>query len=133
MQMKAVDSEHVIKAKPRTWSNCKIYGNQVFISGMTAHDLAGGVIGDGTMYDQAMQTFGKIRHLIEAAGGRMNDIIKLLIFVTDITQREEVWRARAEFFTGDFPACSLVEVSALATPKIWVEIEAVAFIGAAAD
>ena len=62
----------------------------------------------------------------------MDDITKLTIFVTDIANREKVWKARAEFFEGDFPACSLVEVSALADPRILVEIEGVAHLGQSA-
>ncbi len=133
MKMKAVSSPHVKEPRAETWSNCMVCGDQVYISGMTAHDLQGNVVGDRSMYDQSIRTFEKIRHLIEAAGGKMNDIIKVNIFVTDITQREEVWRARAEFFTGEFPASALVEVSALATPELLVEIEAVAFLGAGVD
>ncbi len=74
--------------------------------------------------------FSKIRDLIEAAGGEMNDIVKVNFFVTDIKQREEVWRARREFFTGAFPASTLVEVAALARPDLLVEIEALAIRGA---
>ena len=133
MKMKAISSPHVREPKPGTWSNCKIYGNHVYISGMTAHDLAGNVVGDGSMYDQSKRTFEKIKHLVEAAGGTMNDVIKVNIYVTDITEREEAWRARAKFFTGNFPASTLVEVSALATPELKVEIEAQAFLGAAEE
>jgi enamine deaminase RidA (YjgF/YER057c/UK114 family) len=60
----------------------------------------------------------------------MADIVKVTIFVTDIGQREQVWRARQEFFTGNFPASTLVQVAALADPSLKVEIEAVAHIGA---
>lgn len=133
MKMKAVSSPHVREPRPQTWSNCKVYGNHVYISGMTAHDLEGNVAGDGSMYDQSRRTFEKIKQLIEAAGGTMNDVIKVNIYVTDIAEREEVWRARAEFFTGAFPASTLVEVSALATPALKVEIEAQAFLGAAEE
>ena len=133
MKMMAISSPHVREPKSETWSNCKIYGNHVYISGMTAHDLAGNVVGDGSMYDQSKRTFEKIKHLVEAAGGTMNDVIKVNIYVTDITEREEAWRARAEFFTGNFPAATLVEVSALATPELKVEIEAQAFLGAAEE
>ncbi len=133
MKMKAVSSPEVREPKPETWSNCKVYGNHVYISGMTAHDLAGNVVGDGSMYDQSRRTFDKIKHLIEAAGGTMNDVIKVNIYVTDITEREAAWRARAEFFTGAFPASTLVEVSALATPELKVEIEVQAFLGAAEE
>jgi enamine deaminase RidA (YjgF/YER057c/UK114 family) len=67
---------------------------------------------------------------MEAAGGTMDDIVKVLIFVTDIKRREEVWKARREFFTGDFPASTLVEARALAAPELLVEVEATAIIGA---
>ena len=133
MKMKAISSPHVREPKPETWSNCKIYGNHVYISGMTAHDLAGNVVGDGSMYDQSKRTFEKLKHLVEAAGGTMNDIIKVNIYVTDITVREDAWRARAEFFTGNYPASTLGEGSARATPELKVEIEAQAFLGAAEE
>ena len=71
----------------------------------------------------------KHKALIEAAGGKMADFIKLTIFVTRIQNNIQVWKARAEFFKGDFPACSLVEVSKLAAPNIFVEIEGIAHIG----
>jgi enamine deaminase RidA (YjgF/YER057c/UK114 family) len=60
----------------------------------------------------------------------MNDIARVRIFVTNIKNREQVWKARAEFFTGDFPTSTLVEVSALATPEQLVEIDAEGYIGA---
>lgn len=129
MTMARVTSPQVKEAAPGTWSNCRVHGNQVFVAGMTANDGAGGMLGDGSMYSQAKETFTKIRHLIGAAGGTMNDIIRLDIYVTDIKQREDVWRARREFFTGDFPTSTLVEVRALATPKLLVEINATGFLG----
>lgn len=131
MKMRTVNSERVKSPPPQTWSNAKVYGSQFFVSGMTAHDLRGNVQGDGSMYDQARVTFEKIRHLVEAAGAGMDDIIQLTIYVTDIGQREDVWRARSEFFSGDFPCCTLVEVSGLATPALKVEINATGFVGGA--
>lgn len=109
-----------------TWSNCLVSGGIAYIAGMTAR-------GSGEMadeYAQAKAIFTKIRHLVEAAGGMMADIMKVTIFVTDISQREKVWQARREFFTGNFPASTLVQVAALADPSLKVEIEAVAHIGA---
>ena len=64
------------------------------------------------------------------AGGNMADITTVTIFVTDIKEREKVWRARREFFSGNFPASTLVQVAALATPALKVEINATAHIGA---
>ena len=132
MKITRVSSPHLQEPAPGTWSNCRVYGNQVFIAGMTAGDGKGGVLGDGSMYSQAKETFTKIRHLIEAAGGTMNDIIRVDIYVTDIKRREEVWKARKEVFTGDFPTSTLVEVRALATPQLTVEVNAIGFLGAGA-
>ena len=126
---KRIGSPQVSEPPPQTWSNCLVVGNQVFVAGMTAR--AGSALqGGNSMYEQARGTFTKIKHLLEAAGGRMDDIVKVNIFVTDIKRREEVWQARREFFTGDFPVSTLVEVSALAAPELLVEIEAVAILGA---
>ena len=62
----------------------------------------------------------------------MADVTKLNIYVVNIKQNTEVWRARREFFKGDFPVSTLVEVKGLATPEILVEIEAVAHLGSGA-
>jgi len=132
MKMQRVSSPKLNEPAPGTWSNCRVYGNQVFIAGMTAGDSKGGVLGDGSMYGQARETFTKIKHLIEAAGGTMNDVIRVDIYVTDIKQREEVWKARKEFFTGDFPTSTLVEVRALAIPQLMVEVNAIGFLGGGA-
>jgi enamine deaminase RidA (YjgF/YER057c/UK114 family) len=126
--MQRVTSPHVSEPPAGTWSNCRVHGNQFFVAGMTAGDGKGGVLGDGSTYSQAREAFTKVKHMVEAAGGTMNDIIRLDIYVTDITQREAVWKARKEFFTGDFPASTLVEVRALATPQQHVEITATGFL-----
>ena len=132
MKMQRVTSPKLAEPAPGTWSNCRVYGNQVFIAGMTASDGKGGVLGDGSMYSQAKEVFTKIKTMIEAAGGTINDVIRLDIYVTDITQRDGVWKARKEFFTGDFPTSTLVQVAALATPQQHVEITATGFIGGSA-
>ena len=129
MKMKTIHAAGVKEPAPRTWSNAKVCGNQFFVSGMTAHDGQGHVEGGSGMYDQAMQTFGKIKGMVEAAGGTMADVMKIMVYVTNIKNNVKVWAARREFFTGDFPASTLVEVSALAAPEILVEIEAIAHIG----
>jgi 2-iminobutanoate/2-iminopropanoate deaminase len=131
MKMKTIHAATVKEPAPRTWSNAKVCGSQFFIAGMTAHDGQGKVEGGSGMYEQSMQTFRKIQGMVEAAGAKMDDIIQLNIYVTDIKQRKEVWRAREQFFSGDYPCSTLVEVSALATPALLVEINAVGFIGAA--
>ena len=81
-----ISSPHVQEPPPQTWSNGLVVGNQVFIAGMTSR-TGTEVVGGASMYGQARAVFTKIRHLMEAAGGRMDDIVKVVIYVTDITRR----------------------------------------------
>jgi len=115
---------------PELWSNCLVSGDLFFVSGLTARGRDGTTIEGPGEYEQAKIIFTKMKALVEAAGAEMDDVLKLTIFITDIGRNTEVWRARREFFSGDFPAASLVEVSALASPEIRVEIEAMGRIGA---
>lgn len=112
-----------------TWSNCLKIDRHVYIAGMTSRsEEFEKVLGD-TAYDQAKLIFGKIEALIEAAGGTMADIVKVNIFLTDIDDRGDVWKARREFFEGDFPVSTLIEISKLVEPDMKVEIEAVGIVG----
>jgi 2-iminobutanoate/2-iminopropanoate deaminase len=122
-------SPEVPEPVPGTWSNCLVVDGVAYVAGMTARGKDGKVV-RGDEYEQAKIIFAKIRGLVEAAGGAMADVVKLTIFVTDISQRERIWRARGEVFTGDFPASTLVQVAALAEPAVKVEIDAIAHIGA---
>lgn len=124
--MAAVRVTHpdVAEPPPETWSNCLVSGNHIFVAGMTAR-TGTDILADDE-YGQARAIFEKIARLLEAAGASIADVVKVVIYVTDISRREEVWRARREFFQGDFPVSTLVEVSALAMPELKVEIEAIA-------
>ncbi|MQG21798.1 MAG: RidA family protein, partial [SAR202 cluster bacterium] len=101
---------------PELWSNCIVCDGIAYISGLTSRNADGVTIDGADEYEQAKIIFEKHKALIEAAGGKMADFTKLTIFVTRIQNNKQVWKARAEFFEGDFPACSLVEVSNLAGP-----------------
>jgi 2-iminobutanoate/2-iminopropanoate deaminase len=124
-----VTSPEVPEPPAGTWSNCLVVNGVAYLAGMTARTADQNTT-PGDEYAQAKAIFTKIRHLVAAAGGGMGDIVKVTIFVTDITQREKVWQARREFFTGNFPASTLVQVAALAHPSLKVEIEAVAHLAA---
>jgi enamine deaminase RidA (YjgF/YER057c/UK114 family) len=119
-------SPEVAEPAPGMWSNCLKVGDTVYVSGLTARDKSQQPAG-GSEYDQARLIFARMAALVEAAGGSLADVVKLNIYLTNIGNREGVWRARRESFSGVFPACTLVEVSALA-PGIDVEIEAVALL-----
>lgn len=120
----------VAEAGPGLWTNGIRAGEFLFISGQVARPLEGGNTLVGTTeYEQAKQIFLRIQRICEAAGGSMADIVKVTIYLVDISKNTEVWKARREFFSGDFPASTLVEVSSLAGKETLVEIEAVAYLG----
>ncbi|HJU30574.1 MAG TPA: Rid family hydrolase [Hyphomicrobiaceae bacterium] len=125
-----VTSPAAPEPQPGTWSNCLVVNGVAYVAGLVARGGDGKTHGDE--YEQAKAIFAKMRGLIEAAGGAMSDVVKVIIYVTDIKNREQVWKARREVFSGDFPVSTLVQVAALASPEIKVEIEAIAHIGAGA-
>ena len=122
-------SPKVKEPAPKLWSNCIVCDGIAYISGLTSRNADGVTIDGEDEYEQTKIIFGKHKALVEAAGGKMADFTKLTIFVTRIQNNNQVWKARAQFFRGNFPACSLVEVSKLAESNIYVEIEGIAHIG----
>ena len=133
MKKLRVRSDKVAEAPPGLWSNCLKVGRTVYVAGLTARGPDGKSVVGSNEYDQAKVVFQKIKDLVCAAGGSMDDIVKLTIYVTDVKKNAEVWRARSEFFAGDFPTCALVQVAALAIPELLIEIESVAYIGCSSD
>jgi enamine deaminase RidA (YjgF/YER057c/UK114 family) len=118
------------EAGPGLWSNCIRAGDLLFIAGQVARPFEGGTTLVGSNeYEQTRQIFLRIKRICEAAGGSLDDIVKMTIFMVNIRNNTEVWRARRECFTGDFPASTLVEVRSLASPETLVEIEAIAYLG----
>ena len=112
-----------------TWSNCLVVDRHVYIAGMTSRSDEFDIIEGENAYEQSKIIFDKIKALIEAAGGTMAEIVKVNIFLTDIKDRQQVWDARREYFSGDFPVSTLLEVSKLVHRDMCVEIEAVGFLG----
>jgi enamine deaminase RidA (YjgF/YER057c/UK114 family) len=133
MKKERIYSPEVPEPPPGQWSNCVRVGDIVYVSGMTAREKDGQTVTAVGEYEQTKKIFTKISHMIAAAGGVMNDITSMQIFVTRIEHNTEVWRARKEFFSGDFPASTLVEVSRLAKPEIVIEINVVAHIGCSGE
>lgn len=122
-------SPAVAEAPPGRWSNAIRAGEFLFISGQVSRSSDGKTIEGKGEYEQSKIIFTKIKNLVEAAGGKTEDVVKVTIYVVNIKNNTEVWRARQEFFSGDFPASTLVQVAALGTPEVLVEIEAIAHIG----
>jgi enamine deaminase RidA (YjgF/YER057c/UK114 family) len=104
-------------------------GNHIFLSGTTATDGDGSIVGVGDAYAQTRQILANIASALERAGATLNDVVRTRIFVTDIAQWEAVGRAHGEVFGTIRPACTMVEVSKLIAPELLVEIEADAVLG----
>ena len=105
-------------------------GDQVWVSGTTATDANGTLVGRGDPCAQTKQTIANVERALAKAGARLSDVVRTRIYVTDITRWEEIGRAHGEAFRDIRPATAMVQVSALIDPDMLVEIEADAVIGA---
>ncbi len=116
--------------KATGYSRAVRVGNLVYLSGTTASDEAGKVIGVGDPYAQAVYIFQKIERALAAVGATLNDVVRTRMFVTNIGQYPEFARAHGEFFSDILPAATMVQVAALIDPAHLIEIEVDAVIGA---
>ncbi|HEX6361212.1 RidA family protein [Actinophytocola sp.] len=105
-------------------------GNLVFVSGQAAVDEHGDTVGIGDFDTQARQVFANLARVLEHAGTDLAHVVKVTIFVTDMSVIDRVIELRREYFTEPYPADTIAQVDCLARPEWLVEIEAVAVVDA---
>ena len=103
-------------------------GTTVYTSGQVARNSQGEVVGKGDVGAQTRQVLENLKSVLAEAGATLDDIVKVVVYVTNVADFAAVHEVRAEYFKKDYPASTLVEVSALAGPDLLIEIEAVAVI-----
>lgn len=101
-------------------------GDLVFVSGQAALNSRGELVGRGDFDAQAAQSFENLRSVLRAAGSDLDKLIKVTIYLTDMSQFERIVALRERYFSPPWPADTLVEVSALALPELMIEIEGIA-------
>lgn len=103
-------------------------GRMVFISGMTARDGHGNVVGEGDYAAQTRQVCENLKKAVEAAGGTLDDIMQVTVFAVDVEHFAEIHKVRREYFPSNPPASTMVEVPRLVDKRCLIEINAIAVL-----
>ena len=103
-------------------------GKVLHISGQVSQDVHGNTVGVGDITAQTRQVLDNISKVIGGVGGQMSDIVKVTVFVADMSMLDEIHRVRSEYFTPPYPASTLVQVTSLVRLEYLIEIEAIAVI-----
>jgi len=103
-------------------------GRLVFISGMTARRADGSIAGVGDIEAQTRQVLENIKAAVEAAGGTMDDICRVDVYVRNMEHFEAIHKVRAQYFKPPLPASTMVEVNKMTSPDYLIEINAIAVL-----
>ena len=105
-------------------------GKVLHVSGQVAQDATGSVMGKGDIRAQTRQVLENIRTVLAGAGGTMDDVARVTVYVTDMSGLGQIHEVRGQYFRRPYPASTLVEVKRLVKPEYLIEIDAVAVIPA---
>lgn len=103
-------------------------GNFVIVSGQTANNEHGVLIGENDFDAQAEQVFKNLEMVLKAGGSSLDSVIKVTIYLTDMSNFPKIIELRKQYFSTPYPADTIVEVEALASPEFMIEIEAIALV-----
>jgi reactive intermediate/imine deaminase len=113
---------------PWPYSHAVRADSTLYVAGQVALDRNLEIVGLGDARAQARQTWQNIKAVIEAAGGRLEDVVQITTFLANIDDVEAIHEVRREFFTGDYPTATVVEVSRLGLPGLLLETQVIAVL-----
>jgi len=127
MARAAIQPADMADPRPRYTHGWRV-GNMVYVAGQLALDKDGKLVGPNDIAAQTRRVLENMRRVLETGGAKMQDVVKVTVFVTDIRFREGYGEVRQQFFPANPPASTLVQVACLAIPGALIEIEAVAIV-----
>src|SRR5438477_5774565 len=110
------------------YTDAVLAGSTLYVSGIVATNKEGQVVGKGDVVEQTRQIFRNLKAVLDTVGASPSDVVKVTIFMRDVTQRPDINPIRKEFFGSHRPASTLVEVSRLVNDELLLEIEAIAVL-----
>jgi 2-iminobutanoate/2-iminopropanoate deaminase len=116
-------------AKPGTYSHVIRAGNTVYISGQTATDAQGNVVGRGDITAQSVQVFENLKAALASVGGTFADVASITVYITDARYRDPMREVRTRYLGDKLPTSTLLVVAGLADPEYLLEISAIAVVG----
>lgn len=117
--------------KPKgVWSNTVVAkpGSMVFIAGLLAKDASGNIVGPGDMAAQTRQVCENLKRSVEAAGGKLSDIVRVDVYTSDMSKFDEIHRVRREYWPENPPVSTMVEIVRFTTAEALIEINAIAVL-----
>jgi 2-iminobutanoate/2-iminopropanoate deaminase len=103
-------------------------GNLIFVSGQTAQNALGEIVGKGDIRTQTKQCIENLKHLLEAGGATVDNVVKVGVYVADMSHLEAIHEVREVYFKKPYPASTLVQVSRFTKQECLIEIDAIAII-----